>query len=62
MATRKKRRFVLGSNKYKHKPISNKLINKVKRIQKKIEDDNNLPKGSVSFVWVTDNIDVRFKK
>ena len=62
MAYRKKDRFKLGSNKYRHKPISNKLIAKIKRLQRKIENDNNLPKGSVSFVWVSDNIDVRYKK
>jgi len=60
--SKKRKRFVLGSNKYRHKPISLKLIKKVQRLQRVVEDKNNLKKGSVSFVWITDNIDVRLKK
>ena len=62
MVSRKENRFVLGSNKYRHKPISLKLINKIKRLQKEVEKKNGLKSGSVSFVWITDNIDVRLQK
>lgn len=62
MTARKKKKYVLGSNNYRHKPISKNLIKKVQRLQRKVEKDNKLPKGSVSFVWITDNIDVRLKK
>jgi len=61
MATRKKRKFILGSNKYKHKAISLKLIKKIKRLQKEMESKNNLKPGTIPFVWITDNIDVRLK-
>ena len=42
MVSRKRKRFVLGSNKYRHKPISLKLIAKVKRLQKEVEKKNGL--------------------
>ena len=62
MVSRKRKRFVLGSNKYRHKPVSLKLIKKVQRLQREVEKKNGLKPGSVSFVWVTDNIDVRLQK
>jgi len=62
MVSRKRNRFVLGSNKYRHKPVSLKLIKQVQRLQKEVEKKYGLKPKSVSFVWITDNLDVRLKK
>lgn len=59
---KKKHIYKMQSRSYLIKAISKRLIRQIKAIQRKIEKDNNLARGTVSFVWVSDNLEVKYKK
>lgn len=59
---RKRSRFTIGTKNSVHKTISKRLIKQVNIIRSNMEKKMNLPKGSLPFVWVTDNLVVGFRK
>lgn len=52
---KQKARFILGSNRYKHKSISTRLIKQIDLLRKEMEKKT---KTKISFVWMSDNLRV----
>lgn len=59
---RKRSRFTIGTKNSVHKTISKRLIKQINMIRSRVEKKLNVPKGTIPFVWVSDNVEVRFKK